>query len=234
MDTKDLDIVYVIKDAAYNDELRYSVRSVEKYLPHHTLWFYGGKPCGVHPDKQAILRQKERTKYAKVGNMLRLIAKNDEITDDFVLMNDDFFCLAPVTNLPYYYDEDIHSLVEKIVENFGSISAYTVRLERTEAMLKEKHKETKNFELHVPIVLNRKKLLDLYGDNVDWPYATRSSYCNLNGVKGVPMKDNKIVSLNEFPDVSAQFCSTSDRSFEKGVVGDYIRALFPKKSRYEL
>ena len=42
MDTKDLDIVYFVKDTPTNEELRISLRSVAKNMPHKRVWVFGG------------------------------------------------------------------------------------------------------------------------------------------------------------------------------------------------
>lgn len=107
---KDMDIVYVVKDAAYNDELKWSLRSVEKNFPHKRVWFYGGKVVGLHPDKQVVVKQEGSRKYDRVRNMLKMIAENDEITEDFVLFNDDFFVMDKVESLPYLSDMNLSDL----------------------------------------------------------------------------------------------------------------------------
>ena len=38
MNTKDLDIIYFVKDCFINEELRFSLRSVAKNLPHRKVW----------------------------------------------------------------------------------------------------------------------------------------------------------------------------------------------------
>ena len=45
------DIVFVLKDKLDTEELRYSLRSIEKNFPHRYVWFVGGQPEGFKPDR---------------------------------------------------------------------------------------------------------------------------------------------------------------------------------------
>lgn len=238
---KDLDIVYVVKDSAYNAELRYSLRSVDKNFPHHRLWFYGGKPVGLHPDKQVVVKQEGDRKYDRVRNMLKMIAENDEITEDFVLFNDDFFVMDNVEDLPYYAWGSLTDLCVMIeCKNNYRPTPYTTELKKTVAALASKYSH-ENFELHVPIIFNRRLLrevLEEFPDNK----GTRSLYANkllcsgkTDGSWFFPTKDVKIWEQDKIPKVSARcpYLSTSDESFTNGLVGDFIRRQFPDKSRWE-
>ena len=44
------DIVYFVKNTEENEELVYSLRSVEKNFPYNRVWFFGGCPNGLKPD----------------------------------------------------------------------------------------------------------------------------------------------------------------------------------------
>ena len=227
-DLKKLDVVYVVKDSAFNDELRYSLRSVEQNLPHNRVIFYGGKPVGSHPDIAILVKQIGKHKYQKVANMLFSIAE-----DDFILMNDDFFVLNKIDKLPYYYSDDLEKLSGRISAAHGGPSAYTRRIDATRKWLKESKYATRNYELHVPIIFNREKLRRIFDINTEHKYATRSLYCNVDKVMGKKSQDMKIFDLDKLPRFSDTFVSTTDLSFAEGQVGKFIRALFKDKSRYE-
>lgn len=240
---KDLDIVYVVKDSAYNAELRYSLRSVDKNFPHHKVWFYGGKPVGLHPDKQVVVEQKGDRKYDRVRNMLKMIAENDEITEDFVLFNDDFFVMNKVKDLPYYAYGNLTDLCIRIeCKNNYRPTPYTTELKKTYAALCSKDCLAVNFELHVPIIFNRRLLREVLEEFPD-SKGTRSLYCNkllkIEGTKYywfMSSDDVKIWEKDETPENRAlkiPFLSTSDESFANGLVGDFIRRQFPDKSRWE-
>lgn len=246
---KNMDIVYVLKDAAYNEELRYSLRSVDRNFPHKRVLFYGAKPTGLKADKIVPMPQEGARKWDRVRGMLKAIAENNEITEDFVLFNDDFFVIDKVKELPYVDHGSLSDLCVGIeIENNFKPTPYTTELKKTVKAIRDKHWNIEgredNFELHIPMVFNRKLLkevIEMFPDN----RGTRSLYANYllsrsdEGDDGTLWtwadKDVKIWELNEpvmiEPDLP--YISTDDASFEKGVVGDYIRAMFPNKSRFE-
>lgn len=234
MSPKYLDIVYVIKDAAFNEELRYSLRSVEKNFPHNKVFFYGGKPMYFHPDKLVPIVQKGKTKWDRVRAMLKTIAEDDRITENFVLFNDDFFVMKPVENLPMYRYGTLEQLCDRIKRKNGGPTAYTNNLELTIKKLKDNNFCTWNFELHAPMIFNRgdlRELINLFPDT----RGTRSLYGNmyLNEEDTEPMKDTKIFKINELPPEDALFVSTEDSSFSRGEIGKLIKLAFPDKSRWE-
>lgn len=234
MNLADLDIVYMVKDAVYNDELRYSLRSVSKNFPHKQVWFVGGKPMYAHPDKQIIVNQKGDTKWDKVRAMLEMVAKENRITEDFVLFNDDFFVLRPVENLPAYAYGTLEELCHRIErKNGGRPTKYTLNIKRTIDALKENNLTTLNFELHLPIILNRKKLMDVIKQFPNTK-GTRSLYGNTCLSSSIePLKDVKVYDADSLPTEEQTFVSTDDHSFACGKVGELIRSLFPEKSRFE-
>lgn len=235
MKLEDMDIVYVVKDAVYNEELRYSLRSVEKNFPHNKVFFYGGKPMYFHPDKLVPIVQKGKTKWDKVRAMLKTIAEDDRITENFVLFNDDFFVMKPVEKLPLYRYGTLEQLCRRIKKNNGNRpTGYTQNIERTIKILKEKGFCTWNFELHVPMLFNRGDLRELIALFPD-VRGTRSLYGNLysdeDNVRD--MKDIKVFKTDELPPKDALFVSTEDLSFSRGKVGKLIRSTFPDKSKFE-
>lgn len=233
MKLEDLDIVYVVKDAAFNDELRYSLRSVDKNFPHHNVFFYGGKPMYLKPDQQVVLHQVGKTKWDRVRMMLKTIALDDRITEDFVLFNDDFFVMQPVESLPAYEYGTLESLCERIESrNKGRLTPYTLKLRETIDILKKNGLATFNFELHVPFVFNRGKLLEVIERYPDIK-GSRSLYGNTYLTETEYLVDRKIFKINDLPPENAIFISTEDRAFNEGKVGKMIRAKFPDKSRWE-
>lgn len=234
MKLKDMDIVYVVKDSAYNEELQYSLRSVEKNFPHNRVWFFGGKPIGVHPDKQVLVNQIWRTKWDNVRNMMRMIADNEEVTDDFVLFNDDFFVMKPIKTLPPYKWKTMESICKWVEEqNNSRQSGYTKNLRAVARELEEFQFPTDNYVLHLPMVFNKKKLLHAL-DVFPSTKSPRSVYGNMYLTKRAKThKDVKIFRASTEPPKDSDFLSTEDYAFKNGKAGEYIKRCFPDKSRFE-
>ena len=235
MSPKYLDIVYVVKDAAFNEELRYSLRSVEQNFPYNRVFFYGGKPMYFHPDKLVLVKQRSGTKWDKVRSMLKLIAEDDRLTENFILFNDDFFVLKPVDRLPVYKYGTLEQLCNRIEsKNHGRPTPYTLSLKRTIKALEEKGLPTANFELHLPMVFNRgdlKEIMNLFPDIK----GTRSLYGNayLNEEDTEDKKDVKIFKCDTPVSEDADYASTEDQIFARGIAGEMIKAKFPDKSKWE-
>ena len=233
MNLADLDIVYVVKDAAFNDELRYSLRSVDKNFPHHNVFFYGGKPMYLRPDQQVVLHQVGKTKWDRVRMMLKTIALDDRITEDFVLFNDDFFVMRPVESLPAYEYGTLESLCERIESrNGGRLTPYTLKLRETIATLEKDELTAFNFELHVPFIFNRRRLLEVI-ERYPTIKGTRSLYGNTYLTETEHLVDQKVFKVGDLPPENAVFISTEDRAFNEGKVGKMIRTKFPDKSKWE-
>lgn len=235
MKLKDMDIVYVVKDAAFNEELRYSLRSVEKNFPCNKVFFYGGKPMYFKPDELILIRQRSGTKWDKVRSMLKLIAEDDRISDDFVLFNDDFFVMKPVENLPAYRYGTLEQLRKRIERNNGGRpTGYTRNIEHTIKALEEKDLPTWNFELHVPMVFNKYKLREIIEMFPD-VRGTRSLYGNsfFTEKETKERNDVKIFRSKDMPLEDADYISTEDYTFKNGKVGAYIKERLNHKSRWE-
>lgn len=232
MKTKNSDIVYCLKENNKSEELRYSLRSLEN-LPHKRVWLYGGCPTWVNEKtvKHIYIPQTLENKWLNTRSLLAEIVKNPNITDNFIWFNDDFFIMKKTDELGYCYDR---TLVER-AEDFskaGGISSYAKRLLEASKTLAENDKPINNFELHIPIIFNKRKLAKIIED---YPNngATRSLYANTYVKDTTERKDVKIYAVTAFPNPKIDFLSTSDASFGIGQVGRYIRNVFNKPCKYE-
>lgn len=232
--TKNLDIVYCVKESDENEELRYSLRSL-KNIPHRKVWIYGGCPGWVKGVKHVPMIQDKGNKWNNTSFMLREICKNDEITEDFIWFNDDFYVAKPITELDYYYDRHLSDRVKDFIKRdvWARRSKYSIRLSNAERALRMRHQSTWNYELHVPIIFNRKKVLALDEMGYEGLGVTRSIYCNVYKVGGLPIQDVKCWRIAHRPQQNAEFISTSDYSFKKGAAGMIIEGMFPRRCKYE-
>jgi len=122
------------------------------------------------------------------------VVNREDISDDFILMNDDFFLLKPFDTIPYFYNMTL----KERVENPSKSEEYNKRVRA----VYEVFPEGKSFEVHCPIVLNKQKMKDLmdrYADKDD--FARRSMYGNwyIKERDQVKSKDGKICLLEQMP-----------------------------------
>lgn len=230
MNTEKMDVVYFVKDGIHNDELRHSIRSVCKNMPYRRIWIFGGCPKNIVPDVRVRVEQEGKTKWDKVHAMFKMAAENKEISDDFILMNDDFFIMKPITKI-----DTIHrGLLEDHVKVLGT-GQYRRMLEGVDAELKKRGKSTYSYELHTPFVYNKKKLLKLLNDNPNLR-CTRTMYGNLYKIGGKRASDVKIFSSTpDFDYENTTFLSTDDPMVKPTCdTWRYIMKQFPGQCKYEI
>lgn len=229
-----LDIVYILKNDISSEEIRYSLRSVEENFPHRKVFFFGGRPPMINPDVMVPIHQFGMNKWEKVRNSLIKVCQNDEVTDDFFLFNDDFYILKPVDteNFINFSDGDLEGRARDIIHRYGKGSQYSTQLLQTATFLKAHGKPSKSFVLHLPMLINKQKALEVLTMK-GMPPMFRSLYANMAEVPYETRKDVKIYTNDLTPGEDWDYLSTTDESFRDGEVGKWIRARFPNSSRFE-
>lgn len=225
------DIVYIVKNKIDPDELRYSLRSL-RHFPHDKVWIYGGKPEGIKADEQVTYLQTGISKWEKVRDSLEKVCQNDDITESFWLFNDDFFCMKDCDYLPPIYHGTLNQRIQELRQRHGA-SEYMRKLMQTEYILKRAGKPTLNYAVHMPMLINRKKALEVLKVFDRCPMF-RSLYGNYFGIGGEDREDVKIYLTYEEPSPDCDWLSTTDTSFKHGIVGDFIRENLKEASEYEV
>ena len=137
-------------------------------------------------------------KWEKVRRMIIEVCRNDEITEDFWLFNDDFFVLKPHDEdnyLPTYNGELIPYCDRIDARHNGVPDNFTGRRRRAAGRMKAMGMTTLNYEVHKPMLINRKKALEMMEQFPDTP-AFRSLYGNYWKIGGVNKHDMKVKILN--------------------------------------
>lgn len=238
MDTKDLDIIYFVKDGIHNEELRYSLRSVDLNMPHKRVWIFGGCPTNIVPDVRVRVDQTGRTKWDNVRNMYRMVCKNKEITDNFIMFHDDFFVMRPTSHISPLYrctlEEHIKILEPSKPSSYSNLLRGCLRAIKNGTQIEEK--DALSYEVHTPFIFNKEKLLATLNTFPDC-HAIRTLYGNLFYAKeSEQSSDVKVFdSKPTFDYKNSQFLSTDDPVIN--INNDFWRWLkkqFPKKCKYEL
>lgn len=232
-----MDLVYVCRDGD-NEELRYSIRSAVANLKHDNIWVVGGKP-EWYTGNYIEVKQKS-SKYENVRASLYAIVESSEISDDFILMNDDFFILSKIDRLNAYYGGSLRDRIKELQSRYGS-SSYTILLKSTlKYLMKNGIPNPKNYALHIPFKLNKKKLKPILKLDVSW----RTAYGNLYKIAGIDVSSDSNVSgdVKVFfrkgresdyskNKLSKRFLSSQDDSFE--IVLPKLQKMFPIASAHE-
>lgn len=189
-----MDIVYInTKTLWKNNEIRYSLRSVEKYVKNYDrIFLVGFKPdfisdSVIHIPCEDVYQNKARNIMTKV-----LLAANTEmLSDNFMLLNDDYFFLKEIDapTYPYYWKCDLVKTIQ-IQKN-----EYQKHVIPTFRELNNRGLPTKNFDTHKPIIYNKqlfKEVVKQYNWDLPFGYVLRSIYCNTLRIDGIQRIDNKI------------------------------------------
>ena len=229
------DVVYLLRDGV-NEELRFSLRSVDENFPHRKVWFVGGCPDGLNPDEHMEVEQYGTTKFERVRNMLVDVCMNHEITEDFWLFNDDFFvmwqsCEKIPQSVNGTLEQRIHDIEMK--ENFGAPTTYSKKLRHLVQTLTKAGLPTLNYAVHKPILVNRKKALEVLEKFPNEPMF-RALYGNYWHIEAVDESDCKVRRIDRRLKTNKMFISTSDDSFNHGMIGADLRRHFSNPSRFEV
>ena len=222
------DVVYFVKDTNKNEELRYSLRSLKNF-PHRKVWFFGGCPEGLKPDYHVYVKQDQPNKWLNINKSIKEAVHNAKISENFWLFNDDFFIMEKVDEPTNYYNEDLYKRIVTIENKYKRITPYTQLIRDVCDELESMGCETKDYTLHVPMLINKTKMLELL--NISDCVGFRSLYANYYKIGGKQMRDVKIMSRTK-PYRGGVYLSTDDNSFN-GLVGQQIRERFPDKCIYE-
>lgn len=232
MDTKNLDIIYVLKPDIQNEEFRYSLRSL-KNLPHRNVWVYGGAPSWISNEVKMVQQEQSGIdKWHKSNSSFVEACRNKEISDDFIFFNDDFFVWEPCEKLDYFYYGTLDERIAALDGKFRRRSSYGNTLFRTKELLNGENKPTLNYALHIPMIFNKKKVLEL-AKKFPGEIVSRSLYANYYQLGGEKRPDCKIYINRGHIPRNQDFCSTTNGSFRMGDVGRDIKLKFKEKSIYE-
>lgn len=227
-----MDYVYICRDGE-NEELRYSIRSVVENLPPGNIWLVGGKP-DWYTGNYIQIRQ-DMPKIKNATNNLKAICNSKEISDEFVLMNDDFFAVKPVETISYYHSGLLSEKIE-LYQDLQPTSSYTRSLEDTyRRLLKLGVSNPLDYELHVPMIMTKSNLRMALRGNALW----RSTYGNIFNVGGKKITDVKVYASSpllrksyDYSSFKYDYISSDDESFNK-LLKDFLFDMFPNPTVYE-
>jgi hypothetical protein len=225
-----MDIVYLCRGGE-NEELRLSLRSVDEHLPHDRVWIFGAAPRWVRNVELIESSQREGTKYRNTTTALRAACEHPDVSDPFVLFNDDFFIVEPVEVVPRLNRGPLDSVIDYYSRRYRS-NYVRGMIETRELMRSLDIDEPLSYELHVPMIIEKQTMIDALDLGRDiHPLHKRTLYGNMIGYGGETIEDVKMVSLRA-PLPTGPWLSTSDTSFVKDV-GRILRWRFSRPSRYE-
>lgn len=242
---KAIDVVYTLGTGSkwHNNEIRYSLRSIEKHLKNiRNVYIIGAKPDFL----KNIIHIPAQDNFHPSRNIMEklLIAcRQNEITEDFIFFNDDFFLLNDIDalNYPYYHDGDIARNLEPKSKQW-----YQDYIRETLSALNNANLPTTHFDIHTPIIYN-KFFFPKAMQQFDWKQKliVKSMYCNSLKIQGQLLTDCKIMGWKTKEVVAdmiknrhvfsiGDLCLSDVYPARRSPVKTLLEKLFPNKSKYEL
>ena len=223
-----MDVVYICRQGP-NEELRYSLRSLVN-IEHDRVWVFGGAPAwftGKHvPVPQSGVKQ------ANAKMNLLAACLHPRVSDPFLLMNDDFYIIAPTE--PALYDRGPTARVIDYYERMYPGGSYLEALKMTDRLLRaDGHTERLSYELHVPMPVDKALMRDVVMRVLSdgrMALHNRSMYGMLAGLPSTTMRDPKVYGPGDLPPEGA-YLSSSDATFP--LVLPLLDELLPDPSPYE-
>lgn len=242
MKLSEMDIVYIYKHTM-SEELKYSLRSL-KNIPHRNVIVSGDREPWFS-DKIIHLprpNQSPHRRYYGAGgskyndaeqNLLRAL-RYENMSDNFILFNDDFFVMKPVQKLPDFNIGTLQETIDERLERTGE-TPYVKAIKSTKLFLENLQiRDPLNYSLHVPVVMGKSQRMavsKLISGNSTNVLLARTVYGNLFIEKSNKVSDSKVYDNDTILDDT--FISTDEKSFINGNIGEYIRSEFKEASQYE-
>lgn len=180
-----------------NLELQYCLKSIDKYLTgYRNIYIIGSHPGHIDiPIRDKIIHIPAEDHGFNIQDNIRrkinIACSHPEVSKNFFFTNDDHIYLKPlnVMDLPYYYSGDLE-LAWRRKRKKGS---YKSALKNTNEALTAKAYANYHFDIHVPIIYNKKLFLaamSLYNwKTCKCGYVIKSLYCNTLMIKGEQYND---------------------------------------------
>lgn len=227
------DVVYVVRPTADdNEDLRYSLRTL-KNVKHGKVFVYATPPAPRWLSSEVNVIEVPRTghiePFADVNLKLTMACCSGDVSDRFIFMNDDFFILHPLKEIPYW----TLGLLDTRRKAYKTFGTYAKDLVACRNVLEALGKDTIDFETHAPIMFNASKLLSVV---CNYPNSghRRSFYGNIYNVKSVIVEEDfKVYTQTQFNPARPILSTIENFWTRHPEVAHYLRTTFSEPSKYE-
>jgi len=157
-----MDLVYIVKKDEKNDDLRYSLRSMARFYPDYKIWIVGYKPSWVQGVEYLPVEQKG-SKWTNSIENIKAACNCKDISEDFILMNDDFFCIKPIFPIEVVANMTLGNLNNTILKHKTRSSNWHKAFGQVRDLLKEIgiKEPYYDYEAHLPLQINKEKFLEV-------------------------------------------------------------------------
>lgn len=226
-----MDVVYVSRDGD-NPELRYSLRTLVN-VNYDNVWIFGGAPVWTSDEIMYRRRRQGGSPYSSTRDHIKAACNTPEVTDPFMLWNDDFFAMRPVGEVPVYH----RGSFEALLDSTAAMKTPWARGMRDTAAFMEKRgmlAGALSFDAHLPLIIHKEPMREALrlAQNVRADAVhLRTLYGAVAGLEGEEHPDPKLMRRSD-PFPRGAWLSSGDDTF-RPTVEPVLRYLFPDPSNYE-
>lgn len=247
-----MDILYIVGKGSkwFNNELRYSLRSIEKNgVNIGRVFVVGEDPKFLNPENVEYVycydKYGESSKHNNIHYKIEYMIRTGLLGDHFLIMSDDQFYIKQTDfdKLPVYYKNK--QIPTEVPVGF-SLNTYWESLFETRKFLLKNglpvYQTNPHCAKHIDVNLwkDNQHLIDK-GFNVRHGAEINLLMGNLmiaNGIEPQPIKDCKVFEYKSEKELLEKIDNRSVFSIDDGAIeggiGKYFGELFPEKSKYEL
>lgn len=228
-----MDYVYTCR-AGDNEELRYSIRSVVQNLPEGRIWLVGGKPDWYLGNYIHV--EDEKNKFYSINKCWNAISKSSDISEDFVLMNDDFYAINKIDKVEPMHGGLLSEKIKRYSDQHGNNKYAQILLRTNKQLFHMGIRNPLDYDIHVPLPISKSKITEQVLSGL----APRSLYGNINSISGNFINDVKVYDKSDninysfdYTKIESSWISSVDGSF-KDIYENILKDRFNIKTQYEL
>lgn len=231
-----MNLLYIIGSGSvhYNEELRYSLRTVEAHCTDvEKITIVGERVSFLSEDVEFHkITEAEGNKEYRIAMKIYNACKAGYITGDFAFMNDDFFFTGLYDWTKNYAKPELKS---------NGFNHYQKAINDTKEYLLSLGCSTYHFDVHTPIIYNAEKFIDLLphirkSQLTSNGMTVKSLYGNIYNLTPTWYEDCKLSTLQTPRDWErirqTPVISCSDGCWRNGMRA-YLKKTYPNKSKYE-
>lgn len=240
------DVVYILGNGSkwQDNELRYSLRSLERFVRFRKVFIIGERPEFLNGEAIHVSWPDQfGDKARNIATKLKVACFDSRLSDSFLFLNDDYFFTQEIDpcNYPYFYSGDLRETLKT-----AKSQHYAKHLKTTIKHLTGESLPTKDFDVHFPIVYEKSKLIRVI-DGYEWGKrlpefqraygpVLKSLYCNTLNIEGLKREDCKARNRMT-PQQWLDFIKNKEM-FSVGeniddTLKQFLGELYPGKSRFE-
>lgn len=233
-----MDIVYPLGIGSVwdNNEIRYSLRSVEEnFRDVRNVWIIGQCPAWLTNIRHLAVNDICGIPSKNTYNKLRSVCLEPDLSENFLLMNDDFYILQPISvkDFPYYYKGQLPSAIRKSRLMAIESSKNTVEF------LQKRKLSMLDYRVHCPMAFNKEKFLNMpITENEHGIVNTRAVYGNYYQVGGIRQDEILVPACRDLEQLKKRlsdkpFFSLLSLAGRDWRVRQYLKTRWPNPSKYE-